>query len=91
MAEAVGALIEQEAARLAVADDLGAASGEESAGRRGRPGAGRRARQFAWLVVSDEAWGLLHLSAVLGGSTVARAIGELVEQAVRESEPEPAA
>jgi glutamyl-tRNA reductase len=91
MAEAVGALIEQEAARLAVADDLGAASGEESAGRRGRPGAGRRARQFAWLVVSDEAWGLLHLSAVLGGSTVARAIGELVEQAMRESEPEPAA
>jgi|GEM_PF-720006 len=91
MAEAVGALIEEEAARLAVAEDLAMASREDSAGRRGRPGAGRRARQFAWLVVSDEAWGLLHLSAVLGGSTVARAIGELVEQAVRECQPEPAA
>jgi glutamyl-tRNA reductase len=84
MADAVGSLIEQEAARLAMADDLSADLRPDGPGRRGRPGAGRRARQFAWLVVSDESWGLLHLSAVVNGVTVARAIGELVEKAVQE-------
>jgi hypothetical protein len=80
--ETIGAALGRLVSEAVVAGDLPAAL-TTSVGRRGQSGAGRRAGRFARATVDDETWIAFRALACEAGTSVARAVGMLVNRASR--------